>query len=125
MTLLDSSVWVEILTNGLRADAYRRYLDEAQEILVPSIVLYEVFKRLLSDLDEEAALLAVAWMSQGQEVVLDRRIALEAAQIARERRLAMANSLILATARLYDAILWTQDAHFKGMEGVNYIEKQG
>ncbi len=86
---------------------------------------YEVFKRLLSDLDEEAALLAVAWMSQGQEVVLDRRIALEAAQIARERRLAMANSLILATARLYDAILWTQDAHFKGMEGVNYIEKQG
>ncbi|MBM3126870.1 MAG: type II toxin-antitoxin system VapC family toxin, partial [Chloroflexi bacterium] len=54
----------------------------------------------------------------------ERKIAIEAAHISRELKLAMADSLILATARAYNAMLWTQDAHFKGMEGVKYIEKK-
>ena len=64
-------------------------------------------------------------MSHGREIGLDRNIAIDAAQISREMKLAMADSIILATARAHNATLWTQDAHFKGLEGVKYIEKKG
>ncbi len=120
MTLLDSSVWVEILTNGLRADAYRRYLDEAQEILVPSIVLYEVFKRLRRDAPEQAATLGAARLQAYGVVPLDDRLALEAVDVSLERRLPMADAVVYATARAYAATLVTADAHFAGLPGVEY-----
>ncbi|HVM73035.1 MAG TPA: type II toxin-antitoxin system VapC family toxin, partial [Anaerolineales bacterium] len=81
--------------------------------------------RLLMERDEDSALLAAGIMSHGREVELDRKIAIEAAQLSRQLKLAMADSIILATARACDAILWTQDEHFKGMEGVKFIEKKG
>ena len=89
-------------------------------ILVPSLALYEVFKRVLQQRDEGAALQAVAVMQQGTVIDLDAPLAVAAARLSTEHRLPLADSVILATARAQAAVLWTQDAAFKGMPGVEY-----
>lgn len=123
MNVVDSSGWIEYFTRGKNVQFFIPPVQDLANLLVPSLCIYEVFKRLLLDLDEDAALLAVGLMSQGQEVVLERKIAIDAAHLSRELKLAMADSIILATARAYNATLWTQDAHFKELDGVNYFEK--
>ena len=122
--VVDSSGWVEYFANGANAKFFTPAVQDLENLLVPSICLYEVFKRLTLDLGEESALQAVGIMSYGRLVELDRKIAIDAAQISLDLKLAMADSIILATTRDYDATLWTQDAHFKGMDGVKYIEKK-
>lgn len=124
MNVVDSSGWIEYFTRGENAQFFIPPVRDLDNLLVPSVCFYEVFKRLLLDLDEDSALLAVGWMSQGREIILDRKIALEAAHISRETKLAMADGIILASARANNATLWTQDAHFKDVEGVKYIEKK-
>ena len=124
MNVVDSSGWVEYFANGKNAKFFTLPVQDLESLLVPSICLYEVFKRLTLDLGEENALQAVGIMSYGRVVELDRKVAIDAARISLELKLAMADSIILASAHEYDAILWTQDAHFKGMEGVKYIEKK-
>jgi predicted nucleic acid-binding protein len=99
-------------------------IENADEVLVPTISLFEVFKRVLIEKNRDDALEAIALMKEGRIVDLDDSLALVAAELSHELKLPMADSIILATARAYDAILWTQDAHFKGMEGVKYIEKK-
>lgn len=125
MNIVDSSGAIEYFTQGENAHVFTSPIRDLENLLVPNECCYDVFKRLLADLDEEAALLAVVWLSQGHEIVLNRRIALDAAQIARETKLAMADSNILPTARVHQATLWTQDVHFKVMERLMYIEKKG
>ena len=125
MNVVDSSGWIEYFMRGENAPFFIPSVQDLENLLVPSICIYEVFKRLLADLDEDAALLAVGLMSHGREIVLERKIAIDAAHISRELRLPMADSIILATAHAYNATLWTQDAHFKDLEGVKYIEKKG
>lgn len=125
MNVVDSSGWVEYFAQGKNAEFFIQPIQDIENLLVPTLCIYEVFKRLVLDIGEEEALQAIGVMSYGQVIDLDRKIALDAAQISLERKLAMADSVILATARDQDAILWTQDAHFKGFEGVNYIEKEG
>ncbi len=90
---------------------------------MPTITLYEVFKRLLQQRDSTVALRASAYMRQGQVAELIADLALEAARLGVEFRLPLADSIILATARLHDAILWTQDSDFEGLAGVRYIAK--
>ncbi len=90
---------------------------------MPTLSLYEVFKRVYQQRGEDDALQAVAMMEQGQVVELDSRLALSGAKLALDLRLPMADSLILATARAFNAILWTQDSDFKNIEGVQYREK--
>ena len=124
MNVVDSSGWVEYFANGTNAKFFTPPVQDLDNLLVPSICLYEVFKRLALDLGEENALQAVGIMSYGRVIELDRKIALDAARISLELKLAMADSIILASAHEYNAILWTQDAHFKGMEGVKFIEKK-
>jgi toxin FitB len=125
MNVVDSSGWVEYFTNGETAHFFISPIRDLENLLVPSICIYEVFKRLITDIGEESALQAVGIMSYGREVELDRKIAIDAAQISLGLKLAMANSIILATARTHDATLWTQDAHFKDIGGVKYIKKKG
>jgi predicted nucleic acid-binding protein len=125
MKVVDSSGWIEYFTEGANAGFFAPSIRKVDELIVPTICIYEVFKRLLAERDEDSALLSVGLMSHGREVELDRNIAIDAAQISRELKLAMADSIILATARAHKATLWTQDAHFKGMDGVKYIEKKG
>jgi predicted nucleic acid-binding protein len=89
-------------------------VQDTQNLLVPTITIYEVFRRVLQEMDAETALQITGVMSLGKEVVLDREIAIEAAKISADRKLEMADSIILATARISKATLWTQDAHFEG-----------
>ena len=124
MHVVDSSGWVEYFTKGSNAKFFIPPVQDLENLLVPTICIYEVFKRLTLDMGEENALQAVGIMSHGRAVELDRKIAIDAAQISLELKLAMADSIILATAHDYDAVLWTQDAHFKDMDGVKYIEKK-
>jgi predicted nucleic acid-binding protein len=124
MNVVDSSGWVEYFTNGANAKFFTPPVQDLDNLLVPSICLYEVFKRLSLDLGEESALQAAGIMFYGRIVELNSKIAIDAAQLSLELKLAMADSIILATARDRDATLWTQDAHFKGMDGVKYIEKK-
>jgi toxin FitB len=125
MNVVDSSGWIEYFTQGRNANFFIPPFTDLEKLLVPTICIYEVFKRLLAERDEDSALLAVGIMSHGREVDLDRKIAIDAAQVSRQLKLAMADSIILATARAYAATLWTQDDHFKGIKGVRYIGKNG
>lgn len=123
MNVVDSSGWVEYFAKGENAKFYISPIQDVENLLVPSICIYEVFKRLALDIGEEDALQAVGVMSYGRVINLDRKAALDAAQLSLELKLAMADSIILATARAHDATLWTQDEHFKDIEGVKYIER--
>jgi len=125
MNVVDSSGWIEYLADKENANFFDAPIRNSDELLVPTICMYEVFKRVLQEFGEERALEAMGLMSIGQIVGLDRQIAINAAQISNELKLAMADSIILATARANEATLWTQDAHFKDLEGVKYIEKTG
>lgn len=125
MNVVDSSGWIEYFAKGKQAKFFIPPVQDVENLLVPTICIYEVFKRLVLDLGEESALQAVGIMSYGLVVDLDRKIALDAAQISLERKLPMADSIILATARAQDALLWTEDEHFKDIEGVKYIHKKG
>ena len=125
MNVVDSSGWVEYFAKGKNAKFFIPPVQDLENLLVPSICIYEVFKRLALDIGGESALQVVGIMSYGRVIDLDRTIALDAAHISIESKLAMADSIILATARAHHATLWTQDEHFKGIEGVEYIEKKG
>jgi len=123
MNVIDSSGWIEYFSEEENADFFAPPIRDTGRLIVPTICIYEVFKRLLAGRDEDSALLSVGLMSHGREAELDRNIAIEAAHVSREFKLAMADSIILATARVHNATLWTQDEHFKDIEGVKYIQK--
>jgi toxin FitB len=124
MNVVDSSGWEEYFTMGSNAGFFIAPVQDLQNLLVPTICIYEVFKRLILEAGQESALQSVGVMSLGRIVELDRKIAMDAAQLSLELKLAMADSIILATAHEHEATLWTQDAHFKGIPGVNFIEKR-
>jgi predicted nucleic acid-binding protein len=110
--------------NGVNAGYFASPIRDTENLIVPTICIYEVFKRVLLELGDNKALKTIGQMSLGAAVDLDRKIAMRAAQISLETKLAMADSIILATARIYAATLWTQDEHFKEIKSVRYIEKK-
>jgi predicted nucleic acid-binding protein len=122
VTLVDSSGWIEFLADGPLADEYARVL-EAGDLLVPSIVLYEVYKVIRREVSEEAALLAVARMRQGTVVALDETAALEAADASLLHGLAMADAIVYSAAQAHEATLVTSDEHFANLSGVTYLAK--
>jgi predicted nucleic acid-binding protein len=123
MNVVDSSGWLEYFADGENASFFAPVIEDVDNLVVPAIVIYEVFKRLLILRDEHTALVFIGDMKQGQVADLTTSIALQAAKLSTELKIAMADSIILATARTYDATLWTQDVDFKGVEGVKYIVK--
>jgi len=125
MNVVDSSGWLEYFTNGQNAGFFAPVIENAGDVVVPTISLFEVFKRVLAERGRNDALEAAALMKEGRFVELDDGLALLAAEISHELKLPMADSIILATARANNATLWTQDVHFKGLEGVKYVEKKG
>lgn len=125
MNLVDSCGWLEYFAGGTNADFFATALEaDAETLLVPTLCLYEVFKNVLAHAGREQAVEKVAAMRQGTIIPLDEALALDAALFSYELRLSMADSIILATARRHGALLWTQDAHFKSVEGVQYRLKQ-
>ena len=123
MNVIDSSGWLEYFTNGENANFFAPAIEDPENVIVPTINLFEVFKRVLMDKNRDDALEAVALMKDGRVVELDDNLALVAAELSYKLKLPLADSIILATAREHNAVLWTQDEHFKGLEGVQYIEK--
>lgn len=123
MNLVDSCGWLEYFADGGNADFFAPAIEATDQLLVPSLCLFEVAKRIQQQRSEHEALRAAALMRQGRLVALDDSLALSAASLSCRTRLALADSIILATARLHGAVLWTQDAHFEGMEGVRYVPK--
>ena len=122
MNVVDSSAWLEYLAAGPNASFFAAAIENTSELIVPTISLYEVFKRVMQQRSENEALQVIAVMEQGRVVELDQRVALEAAHLSIVHTLPMADSIMLATARLNGATLWTQDRHFKGIGNVKYRE---
>lgn len=124
MNVVDSCGWLEFYADGFNSAFFEEALSDPTLLVVPTICLYEVFKRVLIQRGERAALEAVAPMQRGLVVDLTPAVALKAAKLSRELKLPMADSIVLATAREHNATLWTQDEHFKGMEGVQFKAKR-
>ena len=124
MNVVDSSGWLEYLADGPNAGFFAPAVEATRELVVPSISVYEVFKRVLQQRGENAALQAVALMQQGRLIELTGPLALAAAQLSVEASLPMADSIMLATARAFDATLWTQDADFASIADVKFISKR-
>ena len=120
MHVVDSSGWLEYFADGPNAAFFAGAVEATDELIVPTINLYEVFKRVLQQRGENDALEAAALIMQGEVIPLDATLALSAAKLSADLRLPMADSVILATARAEGAVLWTQDAHFSNLEGVRY-----
>ena len=124
MNVVDSSGWLEYFIDGKNADFFAPALEDMAHVVVPTISIYEVFKHTLLAKNRDDALETIAMMYDGVVVDMDSELALVAVEISCELKLPMADSIILATARAHDATLWTQDEHFKDIEGVKYIEKK-
>jgi predicted nucleic acid-binding protein len=124
VNVVDSSGWLEYLADGPNADFFANSILATRELLVPTLSLYEVFKRVLQQRGEDDALQAVALMQQGIIVELSAPLALSAARISLNDKIPMADSIMLATARAYGATFWSQDSDFENITGVKYIEKK-
>jgi len=124
VNLVDSSGWLEYLADGPNADFFANSFLPTADLLVPTLSLYEVFKRVLQQRGEDDALQAVALMQQGTIVELSGSLALSAARISLNDKIPMADSIMLATARAYGATLWSQDSDFENIAGVRYIAKK-
>lgn len=123
MNVVDSSGWLEYFADGPNAKAFAKPIEATRSLVVPTLSLFEVFKRIAQQRSEDEALRAIAVMEQGKVVDLDRATALEAARLSMQHGIAMADSVMLATAYRYRATLWTQDSDFDGLEGARYFAK--
>jgi len=123
MNLVDSSGWLEYFADGRNAKFFAPSLEDTDNLIVSTINIYEVFKRVLQQRGEDAALQAVALMQQANIVDVTSPIAMDAANLSAELKLPMADSIIFATARAYGATLWTQDADLDGLPNVRFTKK--
>lgn len=117
--VVDSSGWLEYLTDSDRASLFAAAIEDAGNLFVPVISIYEVFKKVMRERGEDDALQVASVMQSGQVIDLDCSLAMEAARHA----LPLADSIIYATALRHQATLWTQDEHFKDLPGVRYFPK--
>lgn len=124
MNVVDSSGWIEYLQDGVNADAFAPAIENGDSMIVPVMVVFEVFKFMLRTCGEKRAHTVAVAMRQGQLVEIDDVLALAAARISVDHGLAMADSFILATARAHGATLWTQDDDFEGLPDVRFFSKQ-
>jgi predicted nucleic acid-binding protein len=123
VNIVDSSGWLAYFADEPNAEHFALPIEQTEQLLVPSITLSEVFKRVLTQASEAAALEAVAQMRRGQVIDLDARLAVEAATLGHNLGLPVADSIIYATGQVYRALVWTQDADFESLDGVKYFRK--
>jgi predicted nucleic acid-binding protein len=121
MVLVDSCGWLEYFTDGPLADKYAALIEGDERLLVPIVVLYEVYKFLRRTRGEETALVIAAQLHKRDIADLDAPLVLEAADLSFDHGLAMADALVYATARHHNAELVTSDADFAGLVGVRQI----
>ena len=123
MNIVDSSGWLAYFTDAPSAKHFETPLKDIDNLLVPVITIYEVFKVVLRESNEHNALQAIAAMLKAKTTDLTPQVAVNAAKMSLEYRLPMADSIILATAAAYDAVIWTQDSDFKDLPGIRYYPK--
>jgi len=120
MNIVDSSAWLEYFADGPNAEHFAGAIEDTAALVVPSITLLEVFKRIAQQRHEALALKYVAVMQQGEVIELDAALALRAAAVGLRHELPLTDSIIYATAQRIQGIVWTQDADFKGLDGVRF-----
>jgi len=123
MNLVDTSGWLEYFAETDNAVNYEKVISQVDKLIVPTIILYEVFKKIANDFDEDKALIAIAHMKLATVVELKEEIAIYAAKVSIEKKLPMADSIIYATAEIYGAVVYTQDEHFSKLPNVKYFKK--
>jgi len=117
--VLDSSCWFEYFADTDRADLLAPAIEAGEKLSGSVLTVYEVVKEIAREAGDEVASAALSLMQRGRLVDIDLSLALEAAV----NGLPMADSLIYAVARQHGAALWTQDAHFDGLPGVQFFRK--
>lgn len=123
MNLVDSSAWLAYFAGEPNAGFFAGAIEDGEALLVPSVCLYEVFKVVLRERGEDSAFAVAAAMERGEVIDLDSELAMEAAALGIEEKLAFADSVIYAVAKKRDATLWTQDVHLRGKPGVRFKAK--
>ena len=123
MNVLDSSAWLAILKGEANGQRFTRVLADVEALIVPTVCIAEVARKLMQGVDRKEAEALLGAMQRARVADLTAEVAVEAARVGLEYRLHLADSIIYATARLHDATLWTQDAHFANLPGVEYLEK--
>ena len=124
MNVVDSCGWLEYFSDGSNADKFAEPIKDISTLIVPTLILYEVFKVALRERGEDDALQVVAVMKQGRTVDLNSNLAIQAAKVSFDLKIPMADAIILTTARAYQATVWTQDDHFSGINGVKYFSNR-
>ena len=124
MNIVDSSGWLAYFADEPNAKLFQTPLKDTSSLVVPSITIYEVVKVVLRETSENEALQAAAAMQKGTVVDLTVTLAIAASKISLEHGLTMADSVIIATAKAFDAVIWTQDSDFKNIAGVKYFPKK-
>lgn len=125
LNLVDSCGWMEYFCDSKMAKQYAAAIEDTDHLVVPSICISEVFRKILADAGEQEALQAAATMQMGEVLDFDDSLAISAALISRQHNLPMADSIVMASAKLSGATIWTQDAHFEGLPGVKFFRKRG
>jgi len=123
MNVVDSSAWLSFFAGDKNSGLFAKPIVAIDELLVPSITLTEVFKSILRQRNEESAFQAIAHMKQGNVIPLNGELAINAACVGIEFKLPLADSIIYAIARKYEAVVWTQDSDFEGLDGVKFCPK--
>ena len=123
MKIVDSSGWIEFATGGPLAERYMAHLKDPSQVITPSIVVYEVYKRLKRDSSESVADAVIAEMGKTRIIPLDDQIAIMAADTSLSLELPMADAIVYATAQAHQATLVTSDSDFKDLPGVLYLKK--
>jgi predicted nucleic acid-binding protein len=124
MNIVDSSGWLAYFADEPNAKHFMTPLNDSASLVVPTVTIYEVFKVILRESSENDALQAVVAMRKGTVADLTAPLAIAASKLSLEHNLPMADSIILATVREFNAMLWTQDADFKNIKNVKYFPKK-
>lgn len=123
MNLVDSSGWLEYFADSKNAKNFASAIENTDELIVSTINLYEIYKKVLFEKDENSALQVIGLMQQANVIEVSSSIAIQAAKFSYEQKIPMADSIIYITAKVNDAIVWTQNNDFKNLEGVKYFKK--
>ena len=124
MNIVDSSGWLAYFADEPNAKHFLTPLSDSALLVVPTVTMYEVFTVILRESSENEALQAVVAMQRGTVVDLNPPLAIAASKLSIEHQLPMADSIILATAQEFKAVIWTQDSDFKNMSKVKYFPKK-
>ena len=124
MNIVDSSGWLAFFADEPNAKHFLLPLKDTASLVVPAVTIYEVFKVVFRESSENKALQVAVAMQKGKVIDLTAKLAIDASKLSLQNGLPMADSIILATAQVFNATIWTQDSDFKNISGVNYFPKK-